>query len=400
VREDPIRKGLLFAGSERAVHVSFDDGASWHPLRLNMPATSIRDLVVHDDDVVVGTHGRGFWILDDISPLRQLDASTAGKPHLFKPQLAYRVRRSVATDTPLPPEEPAGKNPPDGAIFYYNLPAKANVVSLEILNDKNEVVRRFASTDKPAVVNERELNVPTYWIRPPQILLTEAGSHRFVWDMHYTPLAEGRTYPISAIYLDTPSMPLGPAAHPGNYSVRLTVDGQSQTQPLTIKMDPRVPATPEQLAQQFDLTMKCYRGALGARETQEKIRKLREQIRVRQATAPKGPVTDALAALDSKAAAIVGLAAAVAAGEAAGAAGGGARATTLGALQGEMSGLMGTLQGADAAPTSQVAKAAEDAHKAYLELSKRAGDLFEQDVPKLNGQLKQAGQAELGSVTK
>ena len=213
VREDPIRKGLLFAGSERETHVSFDDGDSWHPLRLNMPATSIRDLVIHGDDLVVGTHGRGFWILDDISPLRQLNAEMAAKPHLFQPQLAYRVRRSVATDTPMPPEEPAGQNPPDGAIFYFNLPAKANAVTLDILDDKNEVVRRYASTDKPAVVNERELNVPTYWIRPPQILSADAGSHRFIWDMHFPPLGgEGRTYPISAIFMDTPSMPMGPAS--------------------------------------------------------------------------------------------------------------------------------------------------------------------------------------------
>jgi photosystem II stability/assembly factor-like uncharacterized protein len=396
VREDPVRKGLLFAGSERAVHVSFDDGASWQPLRLNMPATSIRDLVVHNDDVVVGTHGRGFWILDDISPLRQLDAATASKPHLFKPQVAYRVRRSVATDTPLPPEEPASKNPPDGAILYYNLPARAKEVTLEILNDKNEVVRRYASTDKPSVVNERELNVPTYWVRPPQALSADAGAHRFVWDMHYTPLAEPRNYPISAIFGDTPAEPLGPAAHPGAYTVRLTVDGQSQTQPLTIKMDPRVPATPAELAQQFDLTMKCYRGVLGARETQEKIRKLREQIKARQGTAPKGPVTEALTALDSKAAAIVGTGGGGGGRRGGGRrGGGGVRATTLGAIQGEMSGLMGALQGADAAPTTQVAKAAEDAHKTYLELSKRARDLFEQDVPKLNEQLKRASQAEL-----
>ncbi len=122
-----------------------------------MPATSIRDVVVHNDDLVAGTHGRGFWILDDISPLRQLDATTGAKPHLFKPQVAYRVRRNVATDTPLPPEEPAGKNPPDGAILYYNLPAKANAVTLEILDEKNELVRRYANTDKPPVVNERAL---------------------------------------------------------------------------------------------------------------------------------------------------------------------------------------------------------------------------------------------------
>ncbi len=398
VREDPIRKGLLFAGSERAVHVSFDDGDSWQPLRLNMPATSIRDVVVHGDDLVAGTHGRGFWILDDISPLRQLDAATAAKPHLFKPQLAYRVRRSVATDTPLPPEEPAGKNPPDGAIFYYNLPAKAKVVTLEIFNDKNELVRRFASTDKPPVVNERELNVPTYWIRPPQPVPTDAGSHRFVWDMHYPSHDAARNYPISAIFMDTPSTPMGPAAHPGNYSVRLTVDGQSLTQPLTIKMDPRVPATPEVLAQQYALSMQCYRGVEAAREMQEALRKMREHIRTAQGRSPTGELALALTALDQKATAIVG------AGGGGGRRGGGgarrggrggAQQATLATVQGEMNGLMGTLQSVDAAPTSQVLKAQEDALKSFLDLGKRAIELLEKDVPKVNEQLKKAGQPAL-----
>jgi hypothetical protein len=124
VREDPVRRGLLFAGTERAVYFSLDDGDQWQPLRLNMPATSIRDLVIHDDDIVVGTHGRSFWILDDMTPLRQLNAKAGGsETYLFKPKLTYRFRRNRNTDTPLPPEEPAGKNPPDGAIINYRLGA-------------------------------------------------------------------------------------------------------------------------------------------------------------------------------------------------------------------------------------------------------------------------------------
>src|SRR6185369_11512628 len=134
--EDPVRKGLLFAGSERAVYVSFDDGANWQPLRLNMPATSIRDLVVHRDDIVVGTHGRSFWILDDITPLRQIDASVASSDaFLFAPQTAVRIQRNVNTDTPLPPEEPAGQNPPDGAIINYYLKQDASEpVVLEVFD--------------------------------------------------------------------------------------------------------------------------------------------------------------------------------------------------------------------------------------------------------------------------
>ena len=167
VREDPVRKGLLFAGTERAVYVSFNDGDDWQPLRLNMPATSIRDLVVHDNDLVVGTHGRGFWILDDIAPLRQLTAEVVAAPaHLFAPQPAYRYPRNTNTDTPLPPEEPAGQNPPDGAILYYNLKSAASSpVVIDILDSTGKVLARFESTDQSPAPDPL-LNVPTYWIRP------------------------------------------------------------------------------------------------------------------------------------------------------------------------------------------------------------------------------------------
>ncbi|MBZ5727683.1 MAG: glycoside hydrolase [Acidobacteriia bacterium] len=242
VREDPVKQGLLFAGTELAVYVSFNDGGDWQPLRLNMPATSIRDLVIHDGDVVVGTHGRGFWILDDMTPLRQMTAETAGAAaHLFAPRLAWRYPRNTNTDTPLPPEEPAGKNPPDGATLYYYLKDGArDAMTLEIFDAAGKLVQRFASTDQPEPPNP-QLNVTTYWIRPFQPLSVEAGMHRFVWDLHAAraPGGGGRGgYPISAIYQDTPG-PQGPWAPPGAYTVKLTVDGQSYTQPLEVKPDPR-----------------------------------------------------------------------------------------------------------------------------------------------------------------
>jgi len=164
VREDPLRPGLLFAGTERAVYFSIDDGEQWQPLRLNMPATSIRDLVIHDDDIVVGTHGRSFWILDDMTPLRQLAAKTAAaETFLFKPKLTHRFRRNKNTDTPLPPEEPAGKNPPDGAIINYRLGTDARTpVVLEIVNSSGGVVRSFSSADSVEPI-ETDLNVPTLW---------------------------------------------------------------------------------------------------------------------------------------------------------------------------------------------------------------------------------------------
>jgi photosystem II stability/assembly factor-like uncharacterized protein len=241
VREDPVRKGLLFAGTETAVYVSFNDGDDWHPLRRNMPATSIRDLVVHEEDVVVGTHGRGFWILDDISPLRQMTPEVAAaNAHLFAPRPTYRFPRNTNTDTPLPPEEPAGKNPPDGAILYYYLKsAAAGPMTLEVFDASNKLVRRFSSDDKAAPVDPL-LNVPTYWLRPFQPLETTAGMHRFVWDLHATPSGGGRGGPpISAIIHDTPAGPQGEWMSPGNYTVKLTVDGQTYTKSLTIKADPR-----------------------------------------------------------------------------------------------------------------------------------------------------------------
>jgi hypothetical protein len=367
-----------------------------------MPATSIRDLVVHNDDVVVGTHGRSFWILDDISPLRQLNAEAAAAPSvLFKPQVAYRVRRNVATDTPLPPEEPAGKNPPDGAIIYYHLKSKASApVKLEIFDDKGRLVRRYASDDKQEAVVASELNVPTYWIRPPQVLSTEAGSHRFIWDMHFPRLAEGGgrgNYPISAIYMDTPSLPLGPAAHPGNYTVKLTVDGTTYAQPLTVNMDPRVPTPPEGLAQQFALSMQCYDGVLEARAATEQIRKLHTAILAVQAKA-KGSLAEALTALDTKATTIQGTGGAGGRGRGmrGGRRGGGAAGpATLASVPGELSALMGRLQESDMTPQTTVVMAVEESGKKLKDLLDRWRELREKELSALNEQLKTAGLAEI-----
>jgi len=241
VREDAVRKGLLFAGTELAVYVSFNDGDDWQPLRLNMPATSIRDLVVHDSDLVVGTHGRSFWILDDISPLRQMTTAVSAAPaHLFAPRLTYRLPRNTNTDTPLPPEEPAGQNPPDGAILYYTLKAAASHVQLDVLDSNGKVVVRFENTDQPRPV-PANLNVPTYWLRPFQPLSGGAGMHRFVWDLHGAPQGGGGGRggpPISAIIHDTP-WGQGEWMPPGTYTVRLTVDGGTYTQPLVVRPDPR-----------------------------------------------------------------------------------------------------------------------------------------------------------------
>jgi photosystem II stability/assembly factor-like uncharacterized protein len=257
VKEDPIRKGLLFAGSERAVYVSFDDGANWQSLRLNMPATSIRDLVIKDDDLIIGTHGRSFWILDDITSLRQVNNKLISQPTiLYKPQNTFRVRWNMYPDTPIPQEEPAGQNPPDGAVINYYLNENVNNISLEILDAKNTVVRKYSSLDTMYKIGD--VNIPHYWIRPQQILSAAAGSHRFIWDMHYTPLNIAPSYPISATYLNTAPEATSAWVMPGTYTSKLTVDGKVYTQTFEVKMDPRVKTSVKDLQLQHDLSLMFY----------------------------------------------------------------------------------------------------------------------------------------------
>ena len=281
VKEDPVRKGLLFAGTEQQVFFSIDDGENWQSLRLNMPATSIRDLTIKDDDLVVGTHGRGFWILDDITPLRQLDATTAERDVvLFKPQPAWRVRWNLNTDTPLPQEEPAGQNPPDGAIINYYLKSKASgPITLEILDAAGQVVRKYA-TDDPVEALRDEGNVPAYWIRPTIVLTNDAGMHRFVWDLRYArPQGIQGGFPIAAVYRNTVREPHGVWAQPGQYTVRLTVDGKAQTQPLVVKMDPRVKTLPTVLQQQFSVSKRLADALDVSAKAIEEIRGARERLK-------------------------------------------------------------------------------------------------------------------------
>lgn len=261
MREDPARKGLLFAGTEIGVFVSFDDGEQWQSLQMNLPITSVRDLTIHQNDLIAGTHGRSFWILDDITPLRQ--TSTTGvspADRLFAPEEAIRWRWNRNTDTPRPPEEPAGQNPPDGAIIDYSVGTNSGPVTLEIRDSKNRLVRRYSSADKPEATEaelQKELNVPTYWVRPPQILSAHVGMHRFVWDLRYAPPKTlDRAYPIAAIYRDTPRVPQGALLVPGRYKVTLTVAGKTYSQPLNVIIDPRVKTSTAGLEQQLSLSLR------------------------------------------------------------------------------------------------------------------------------------------------
>jgi len=257
VKEDPLRRGLLFCGSERSVHVSFDDGESWQSLRLNLPATSVRDLVIKDDDLVIGTHGRGFWILDDITPLRQITSDISRAPvYLFRPGTAWRFRWNKNTDTPLPPDEPAAPNPADGVVISYLLgPGAGGPITLEIIETTSgQTIRRYSSDD-PDDPPAPDRNIPDYWIRPTPRLATTPGLHRFVWNVRYDrPAVDDFTYPISAVIHNTPKEPQGMWTMPGTYQVRLTVGGRPYRQAVVVKMDPRVKTSAADLAVQFKLS--------------------------------------------------------------------------------------------------------------------------------------------------
>ncbi|HTI05608.1 MAG TPA: hypothetical protein VL549_09845 [Gemmatimonadales bacterium] len=249
VREDPKTRGLLFGATESGTYVSFDDGDHWQSLQLNLPNTSCRDIVIHGNDLVLGTYGRGIWVLDDISPLRQMtggrgDGRTSGT-YLFAPGEAVRVRRNVGNDTPFPPEVPHALNPPDGALIYYSLATKpAGAITMEVLDAAGTVVRHMTSGPVDPVKEAARPPEPNFWIAPPFQLPAEAGGNRTNWDLRTdAPPAFTHTFEINANPGLTPASPQGALVPPGGYTLRLTVDGKTYTQPVTVVNDPRSPAT-------------------------------------------------------------------------------------------------------------------------------------------------------------
>jgi photosystem II stability/assembly factor-like uncharacterized protein len=386
VREDPVRPGLLYCGTEHAVYYSLDDGNEWHSLRLNMPATSIRDLVVHGDDLVVGTHGRSFWILDDVTPLRQYDPEIEKETaYLFAPQVAVRVQRSRNTDTPLPPEEPMGQNPPDGAILHYRLQsAPTRPVTLEILDAAGKLVRRYASDDRPEEVKPDELAVPTYWVRPPSVLPATAGLHRWIWDLRYAPPETPfHDYPISAIPGDTPREPRGPQVATGIYTVRLTVDGHTATQPLTVKIDPRIHTSPAGLERRQILSLRAYEGIQSAAATLHAVQRLRDQLGGLKSRA-QGTLATAIGTLDAQLAVLQANSGSPGAGRRRAATG----EANLEQVRGTLAGLLELLQASDAEPTPQAAAAVGAQIGALNDLLHRWDTLQKQDLPALNDQLR------------
>ncbi|MEO7143698.1 MAG: hypothetical protein ABI165_09375, partial [Bryobacteraceae bacterium] len=243
IREDPKRRGLLYAATETGVFVSFDDGDHWQSLQLNLPTVSVRDLVIHGDDLVIATHGRAFWILDDAAPLGEVNGNVAAADAwLYQPATAIRMSSESFPGTPLPPEEPTAANPPGGAILDYFLNAPpAGDVTVEILDAKHQVIRRFSTSDVPVAARRTGLTIADIWVQIPAPLTAHAGMNRLVWDLRY------------------PGPVRGPQVAPGTYQVKLTVAGRSYQKPLRVVMDPRSAATPIDLVNQLNLGLQVMK---------------------------------------------------------------------------------------------------------------------------------------------
>jgi photosystem II stability/assembly factor-like uncharacterized protein len=281
VRQDPQKAGLLYAGTRTGVYVSFDDGDHWQPLQLNLPTSSVNDLIVHDRDIVVATEGRAIWILDDVTPLRALHERNAEQPLLVPPAPAFRVSNNENRDTPLPPEMPAAENPPTGAIIDYFLPSGIAEATLEILDAKGSVIRTFSSADKPQRP-EAERYFSEFWLQPLPVLPIRPGHNRFVWNLRYErPAAAEYQFSIAAIPgEDTPAIPAGMLVQPGRYTVRFTVkNGKAFTQPLEVRLDPRSKSSIQDLSAQYALyreaseaLKKASKTVKDAKEEQKKLK--------------------------------------------------------------------------------------------------------------------------------
>lgn len=384
VREDTERQGLLFAGTERAVYVSFDDGDHWQSLRLNMAASSVRDLIIKGDDLCVATHGRGFWILDNITPLRQFDPKATGdNALLFRPQTAIRVRWNMNTDTPLPPDEPGSENPPDGAMIDYYLGASnASPVTLEIRDSAGQLVRRYSSAD-PLPAIDPMLAIPPYWVRPPQGLSSQPGMHRFLWDMHYAPVPGLKpAYPIAAIYRNTAPDFTSPWAMPGKYTAVLNVNGKTYSQSFVVQMDPRVKTSARDLAAQFRLSKQLYDRWLEFAAIAEQVKAMRLQLVDIRAKATTDDIRTRIDALSAKFDALAGAEAGRPdpAGK-----------STIQSATTKLRTLFGVMQDVDLAPTPAVVAAVAQLQTDGQLLITQWEAIRAQDVPALNQALRAAG---------
>ena len=398
IREDPKQKGLLYAGTETQVYVSFDDGDHWQSLRLNMPASSVRDLQIKDDDLVAGTHGRGYLILDDLTPLRQIAALRTTKreeklaaedAHLYTPQAALRIRNNMNPPTPWPPDMATGQNPPDGAILdYYLGPKFSGVVTLEIADSKGEVVSRFKSTDPVPPLDPRYPD-PTLWARPPRVVSAAPGHHRFLWDMQYPQVPGMSTGPDAdmAVPYDTPQVSTAPWVMPGSYTVRLVAGGRTESAPLTVVMDPRVKTPLAALEQQFATSTAIYGDLLRATAAIHEITVLRDELKQRTGQAPVAGADESIEAKLNK----------IAGSESGERGGRGASAgpPTLDSVRNQLARVEHEIQNADAAPTTAQVEAFSIVAQPLDGLLAQWNQLKGADLKSLNLQLQRDGFAAL-----
>jgi photosystem II stability/assembly factor-like uncharacterized protein len=387
VREDPVSAGLLYAGTDNGVYVSFNDGDRWQPLQLNLPAATINDLDVHDNDLVAATFGRALWILDDLSPLRLAHPDSVG---LLQPEQAMRVRWDNNQDTPLPPETPAGQNPPDGAILNYVLKtAPAGEITLTILDARGNPVRRFSSDAKTPDLPLP--NVPSYWFGPVPELPKKAGLNRFVWDLRYPDpqalpyaysgnLLEYTEYTLAdhAVPSDTPrQQPQGPLATPGDYTVELSVDGQTYRQPLVVKLDPRVPSSEADLSDQLAIAQQVTKAMSASYNQFKEVARFRAALaaskKAWQSGADREPVKSAINDFEKKLDAIDK---------------GTRTAPGFGPINRDLTRLIAALDSADVRPSEAVRTAALGRVVALDEAEKRWRAFRDKDLPEFNAMLR------------
>jgi photosystem II stability/assembly factor-like uncharacterized protein len=380
VRADPVKPGLLYAGTDAAAWVSVDDGAHWRSLQQNLPTVWVRDLQVHGDDLVAATQGRGLWVLDDVAPLREVSPATAGEAsHLFAPATAIRVHPNNNHDTPLPPETPQGKNPPPGAIIDYWLGKSAKgPVEIDILDGAGALVAKLSST--PEARPDAEQYFAKAWVVPAPALSREAGMHRAVWSLHYArPRAVGYGYSIAAVYgEDTPILPEGPFALPGTYQVVLKVDGKESRAPLKLVEDPRVTATPDDLKASLDFSLALEKSMAVAWRGAGEMGAAHEQLVALGKTLGGKPKTATLAAR------VADLAKRTEAAH-------GPGTVSFVGLSGALAGLEAGVEGADAAPTGGQRAGLTDAAGQVDGLWTQWSALRDHDLAALNADLKKAG---------
>jgi photosystem II stability/assembly factor-like uncharacterized protein len=395
VREDPENRNLVFAALEVGVFVSFNGGDRWQPLQLNLPAASCRDLAIEQNDLIVATYGRALWAIDDISPLRDLATKAAqiasSNAYLFAPAPAVRMQWDTYTDTPLNSDVAAAENPPDGAVIdYYLKAAPAGDIQLEVYDSAGKLVRQYSSSGAPAL--GYKVNVPDFWLAPAPLLPKNAGLHRFVWDLRY-PDPEQLLYTYYGIHVNyfeytladhaiphnTPwHEPQGPMVLPGQYEVRLTAGGQTYRQPITVKLDPRLQVSAQELQRQLDLAQKLATGMKATYEGYNQAARLHTELTDRLATlkqSGKSPETLAAAqALDLKALGLTD-----AAGPPAG----------LGPMNRDLTRLMIAVDQSDTPPASQIIETFTGMCQDTRAALARWNDLRTQDVPQLNTMLAQ-----------